>query len=248
MAGSRLCKPNPALVRVWLLGWLMTSNTSSMASEDECIIVLHGLGRTSFAMRPLANALQADYKVVNQGYPSRKHRIETLADMAIKPALEQCPSASKIHFVTHSMGGILVRQFLASNRIEQLGHVVMLGPPNQGSELVDYLQSTTVNRWLFNNGNGPAGAQLGTDENSLPRRLGKVDFSLGVIAGNVSFSPLFSRTLKGEDDGKVSVEHSKVEGMSDHIVMPTSHTFMMRNTAVIAQTKHYLKHGRFARG
>lgn len=247
MASSRLRQLNSALA-CWALFTLTNMPISNAtAGPAECVIVLHGLARSSLAMRPVAKDLSKNYSVVNQGYPSRKYPIEELAKMAIEPALEQCADAPKIHFVTHSMGGILVRQYLAKNTIKELGHVVMLGPPNQGSELVDYFQRSAVSRWLFNAGNGPAGSQLGTDSNSLPKQLGAVNFSLGVIAGNTSYNPLFSRVLGGDDDGKVSVEHSKVEGMNDHIVLPTSHTFMMRNKQVITQVRHFLKNGVFAK-
>lgn len=223
---------------------LEMSNTNQI---NQCVLILHGLARSEFAMRPLEKFLAPDYSVINIDYPSRNYPVEQLAELSINPALKQCQSADKVHFVTHSMGGILVRQYLAQNSIKNLGHVVMLGPPNQGSELVDYFQGSAATRWLFNLANGPAGAQLGTDANSIAKRLGPVDFSLGVIAGNVSYSPYFSRKLEGDDDGKVSVENSKVQGMTDHVVMPTSHTFMMRNNDVHQQVKHFLSHGKFGK-
>jgi hypothetical protein len=214
--------------------------------NSECVILLHGLARSNKSMQPMQQALQAHYTVVNKTYPSRKNTIENLAKLAIEQSLAECKGADKIHFVTHSLGGILVRQFLTKHKITKLGHVVMLGPPNNGSELVEYFQRSRIGAWLFDLANGPAGGQLGTGPSSVPKKLGPVDFSLGVIAGNTSYNPLFSRVITGDDDGKVSVTSSKVSGMQDHIVMAASHTFMMRNDHVISQVKHFLQNGTFS--
>jgi len=222
-----------------------TTQQSIIDTEKDCVIVLHGLGRTAFSMRKIANTLSEDYHVVNESYPSRKHDIESLAKIAIAPALKSCKKAPRVHFVTHSLGGILVRQYLSQYSIANLGHVVMLGPPNQGSEVVDYFQSSKVPNWFFGKVNGPAGSQLGTQSGSRPIELGAVDFSLGVIAGNVSYNPLFSNTIDDQDDGKVSVNSTKVEGMTDHITLAVNHTLMMENDIVIEQIKYFLQHGHF---
>ncbi len=209
----------------------------------DCVILLHGLARTAHSMYKIKDALEKDYRIVNNTYPSRKKKIETLAELAIAPAIETCGDAPRIHFVTHSMGGILVRQYLHSNSPKRLGRVVMLGPPNQGSELVDFFDDYR----FFELANGPAGSQLGTSADSVPLSLGAVDFDLGVIAGNRSYNLFYSRIIGSENDGKVSVERSKVEGMRDHLVLPVSHTFMMRDIAVIKQIKHFLSTGVFSR-
>jgi len=147
--------------------------------------------------------------------------------------------------VTHSLGGILVRQYLHEHELENLGNVVMLGPPNRGSEIVDFFQQSPFLATLFNTANGPAGKQLGTDENSKPNVLGPVDFSLGVIAGTKSYTPFLSNFLPSEGDGKVTVESSKIAGMVDHLVLPIDHTFMMRDKVAISQIKYFLKNGQF---
>ena len=218
------------------------------SAKSECVILLHGLGRTRYSLNKLASELRSDYDVINDTYPSRRHTIEELAKIAVGGALSKClDNYSKVHFVTHSLGGILVRQYLSEHHLPKLGNVVMLGPPNQGSELVDFFAKSPVLEKIFANVNGPAGRQLGTMESSVPRLLGNVDFSLGIIAGTRNFNFIYSKIMPGESDGKVSVTSSKIGGMSDHLVLPVDHTFMMRDRQVIRQVKAFLRHGQFAR-
>jgi len=193
-------------------------------------------------MADMADALiQAGYLVVNDGYPSREAQIEELAMAAVPPAVEKCRAqgAKPINFVTHSMGGILVRSYLAENEIPELGRVVMLGPPNHGSELVDRLRNIPGFTLVY----GPAIEQLGTDETSVPLQLGPADYEVGVIIGQTA-GPL-SGMLPGEDDGMVTVESARLDGMTGFIVMDTSHTFVMNNDEVISQTLLFLAEGRF---
>jgi hypothetical protein len=169
--------------------------------------------------------------------------VQELADEAIPRATKSCGESEPIHFVTHSMGGILLRQYLEENDIESLGRVVMLGPPNQGSEVIDTYKDVPGFSWFA----GPAGLQLGTGEASVPRSLGPVTFDVGVIAGTQSINPILSGIIPNEDDGKVSVASTKVEGMNDHVELPVTHVFMMRDEEVFSQVIHYLEHGRFFR-
>ena len=219
---------------------------TSATENQECVILLHGLCRTSKSMIPMELALAASgYRVSNVDYPSRTATIETLSDDAIGRAVADCQTngAGKINFVTHSLGGILVRSYLSRHTLPNLGHVVMLGPPNQGSEVVDKLSSW----WLFRKINGPAGNELGTDTNSTPNQLGPANFCVGIIAGSRSINWINSTLIPGRDDGKVSIERTKLAGMTDHIVLPASHPFLMRNRTVILQTLHFLRHGQFQR-
>jgi len=214
------------------------------AQSNECVVLLHGLNRSWRAMRPMAQALQDDgYTTVNVDYPSQLGTIEELAPLAVGMGLDSCRStgADKVHFVTHSMGGILVRYENERAPIEDIGRVVMLGPPNQGSEIVD-----RTREWpMFASLSGPAGLQLGTAPGSIPSQLGPVEFELGVIAGTGTISPLASAMLPDPDDGKVSVESTKVDGMQDFLIVDNSHRYITRSEIVVRNTRSFLRTGSF---
>jgi triacylglycerol esterase/lipase EstA (alpha/beta hydrolase family) len=213
----------------------------------EGVVLLHGLSRSSASMAKMDRALASEgYVVVNCDYSSRTQPIEQLSLAVVGGALadERLRGCSKVHFVTHSIGGILVRCYFANRKDERLGRVVMLGPPNKGSEVVDHLKGW----WMFRKVIGPAGQQLGTDKDSVPNRLGPVTFELGVIAGDRSINWLNSCMIKGRGDGKVSVESTKVEGMQDYLVVHATHPFMMKNRRVITSVIEFLKFGQFRPG
>ena len=237
------CLPRISVLVV-LIVLTHTLSVTAQEKRGECVVLLHGLARSHRSMNKMARKLSKQgYDVVNIKYRSRKATVEELAESTLKKAISACRirEATKIHFVTHSLGGILVRFYLEHHDIEDLGRVVMLGPPNQGSEVVDKLSHLRLFRWI----NGPSGSQLGTGQESVLSNLGPIRFECGVIAGDRSINLFLSRLIPGRDDGKVSIENAKVEGMTDFRVVHATHPLIMRDRKAIKHTLYFLLHGRF---
>ena len=241
----------PELKGFVLVGLLLMPLNSDAVNNpipenNEYVILLHGMARTKFSMGKLESRLSGQgYQVINDGYPSTRKPVEKIASEYLGPMVSKCKAAGakKIHIVTHSLGGIVTRLYLQDHALPKGSRIVMISPPNQGSELADALHHLWPYKWL----NGPAGQELGTEPESLPNSLKPLDAEIGIITGNRSFNPLFSWLIPGEDDGKVSVERAKLAEMTDFLVVPSSHTFIMRHPDVLDQTVSFLKNGKFDR-
>lgn len=215
-----------------------------IAVANDTVVLLHGMARSSKAMNKLGKALEAEgYHVINVDYPSTSAPIEALTERIFHSLNPRIKDAETVHFVTHSLGGIILRQHLEEHTLANLGRVVMLAPPSRGSEVADKLGGTFLYKWI----NGPAGNQLGTGTNSLPLRLKAPDFELGIIAGDRSINPILSMLIPGPDDGKVSLASVKPAAYTDYLQLHTSHACMMWNKHVIAQTKQFLAEGHFTK-
>jgi len=212
---------------------------------QEHVVLLPGLGRTSQSMEAIEKRfLEEGFQVLRVDYPSRQKTIAELSE-TLDQAIESicADEKTRLHFVTHSLGGVVLRYYLAHHECGSIGRAVMLSPPNQGTELVDKLGDNPI----FRMATGPSAQQLRTGPDGITSKLGPVDFELGVITGNHSLNPIGSIMIPGEDDGTVAVESAKVEGMRDFLVVSSTHSFIMKNSEVIEQTLHFIQHGEFKR-
>lgn len=223
-------------------------STNVFANNRDYVVLIHGLARTSRSMENMGTFLsQNGYEVININYPSREKTIEEISNIVEKDIQQYCTDKNKkINFVVHSMGGIILRYYLKNNKLENLGRVVMLATPNHGTEIVDFLGYNKLFGWLFKRLQGPAAMQLSTDpKTSMPLQLGKANFEVGIIIGNIDESRFLSRLIKGENDGRVSIESSKLEGMKEHIIISSGHRFIPDNKEAMEKTLKFLNTGSF---
>lgn len=211
------------------------------------VVLLHGLGRSSDIMEKMGQYLHIHgYFPHNIAYHSTAHAIETLSEVVYQKirALTTQPRYT-VHFVGHSMGAIIIRRLLQQHTIDNLGRVVMLGPPNQGSDVAEFLKRFDFYRKRY----GKSGCQLGTKANKFLTSLPKATYPCGIIAGDKSqlIDKPFAWFLMTDrdNDGKVTVENTELEGMADHIVVPVTHPNLPKNGEVMHQTAFFLAHGYF---
>ena len=226
------------------LGIALTAAATLSAPAKDAVVLLHGLARSPKSMKKMEKALAAEgYQVVNLGYPSRQHTVEDLSAFVSRKVAEKTGGAEQVHFVTHSLGGILVRHIQTHRPIGNIGRTVMLSPPNHGSEVVDKLRCLKAYQWI----NGPVGQELGTGPDGVAAMLKPVTNEVGVLTGSRSINWINSLMIPGKDDGKVSVASAEVEGMKDYKVMPASHPFIMKKKAAINEVIAFLKNGEFTK-
>jgi len=239
---SLLRKASRGKVGFPLLCFLLLMAMPSALAKDTTVVLLHGLARTSRSMVKMERALEGEgYRVLNISYPSRKHPVEELAKQVRSSILAQVPEGEPLYFVTHSLGGIIVRYLQQSAPLPNATRLVMLSPPNHGSEVVDKLRGWRPFHWI----NGPAGAQLGTEPDGLVASLKPPTLEVGVITGDRSINWILSCFIPGPDDGKISVESARLEGMQDFLVVHATHPYIMRKREVLGATIRFLESGRF---
>jgi triacylglycerol lipase len=234
------------LLRLLILA-ITAAGAAAAEPAQECVVLLHGVGLSGWVMNRVEGALEDEgYRVINVSYPSRKMPIEQIASEFLPAELKRADvaSAPKLHFVTHSMGSLVVRLYLRDNQPANLGRVVMLGPPNHGSVAADRAADNSFMRYIT----GVNVEKLGTRAGGIAATLPPPNFEVGVIAGSTTINPIFLNVLKGQPhDGAVTVKSARLEGMKDFIAMPHSHTVMLWRRPVIDQVIAFLKNGKFVR-
>ena len=175
-------------------------------------------------------------------YGMRRTMAEILDHLTPRIAAFEATLDGPMHIVTHSLGGLVTRALIATHRPAKLGRVVMLAPPNKGSELADLLFDLKLSATVL----GPVGGVLRTHRLRADEALlGPVDYELGIIAGSVSLNPIPERILPRPNDGKVSVAATRLDGMADHVVVPVAHSLMPLHPTSIDQAVRFLNTGRF---
>ena len=220
---------------------LLTRDNSGAAQ----VVLMHGLGRSEAAMLLMENhLLGAGYDVFNIGYPSNAADPQTLQAL-ITDAVDECcaNNGRPLHFVGHSLGGLLIRAYLADRAPNNLGKVVLLGPPNKGSQLADREDGLTE---ILVDFAGPTAQMLGTGPGDFPATLEPPFFPLGIIAGNVS-NPASNQWLEEPNDGMVTVESAKLDGMTDFIELKLTHWGLRNSDEVFQQVTYFLQNNRFDR-
>lgn len=211
----------------------------------DAIVVLHGIMQPAFTMLPFCRHLgRAGYSVLNIDYPSTAYPIERLAEIvAERIDGHGASSEGKLHLVGYSMGGLVIRAFLRDRVPVNLGKVVMIGTPNHGSQVADFLKEFLPFRFIY----GPAGQQLVTDQHAFSSIFANDGFDLGIIAGDYTYNPILERIIGQPSDGKVSVESTKLDCAADHFVVHCNHMMLPHNRIVWNQTLAFLRTGAFER-
>jgi pimeloyl-ACP methyl ester carboxylesterase len=223
---------------------ITTPTTEEDPVKGQNVVLLHGLGRSSANMLILKWRLQArGYEVCNVGYETRIDSIEAASDRVFASLTDCVDPQQPTHFVTHSLGGLVLRSLLARHAVDRTGRAVMLAPPNRGSEIADWIRTFPISTGLM----GRLAGQLGTRSDDLPQDLPIPSIAFGVIAGDRWINPVGPWLLPSPHDGTVSVASTRLEGMSDHLVLPHTHTFIVNSAEVADQVDSFLRNGRFRR-
>ena len=228
------------VLTIFLSLLVMQSSQLSAQPPEQCVVLLHGLARTSSSMVEMEQKLQAaGYQVVNIGYPSRAHPVEYLAEQAVDDGLQQCGDlqATRIHFVTHSLGSILVRYYFRDRNDPRLGRVVMLGPPNQGAAIARRLAPTG----LYGIVTGKGGMELGPEWEEFVQHLSTPPFPFAIIAGDLSENTIQNPLLEGSSDFVVGVDEAQLDGAESFTTVPVLHSFLMNNQTAKETTIEFIK-------
>ena len=223
---------------------LLACGSDSASPEGETVVLVHGLGRAPSSMMVMAQRLKwAGYRVAVVSYDSRTTSLPEQGAEVGAVVAECCAEADKVHFVGHSLGGLVIRRYLADDRPRALGRVVLVTPPNQGSMFVDWLSEVPLAAEAL----GPVGSALGTDSTDLPATLPPPDYEVGIIAGSRAVHPIGPVVIRGPDDGIVSIEQTRI-GDVPMVVLPRSHAFIMNSRHAADAVILFLRTGAFEEG
>ena len=223
------------------------SKSITIRTPADTVVLIHGLMRSRRSMWMVGAWLRCrGYRVVHLGYPSQRVSIAEAVERHIQPRLarlaERLEPGTQVHFVTHSLGGIVFRAWAAQwDPAFPLGRAVLLAPPNRGSEIIDDVRQLSWARWLL----GPVAAELGTDAASTPNSLGPLPPHTGVIMGNRGRISLFQHLVGTDSDGIVTITSARGEGAAEFTLLPTDHTFIILQPAVIRAVHRFLRTGSF---
>jgi esterase/lipase len=209
-------------------------------NKNEAVVLLHGVGLSSLFMQKIEKSLYEEgFVVYNIDYPSRRHNIETTTSYVFHQ-LQKKPigDCKQVHFIGHSLGGVLLRNITYRYCFHNLGKVIALAPPNHGSSLVDRFKMCTFIRWYL----GPSFLELGTDSEFL-KQLVYVPKMYYVIAGSRSVLTCFGFLINGINDGVVTVESTVCDEMerAQHQVFPVTHFSILWNKKVMSHIIGILK-------
>jgi pimeloyl-ACP methyl ester carboxylesterase len=212
-------------------------------SDQGGVLLLHGHGRLGASMILLARAARrAGYATLSPNYPYRRPLEDIVDWLAPRVAAFEAGFAGPLHIITHSLGGLVARALIAARAPQRLGRVVMLAPPNKGSELADLLFRFRLAPLIL----GGIGPHLRTSRTAADEAvLGSITYPLGIIAGDRPLFPLPLPLLSRPHDGKVSIAATRVAGLADHVTLPVTHTLMVYDRRVIAAALGCLEDGTF---
>ena len=227
----------------------MMGKSAMKADAADLIVLLHGIGHSRWNMYAAERAMRrAGFSVLNLTYPSRRQNIDALTKFVHERLTQKNAwgSEGRVHFLTHSMGGLVARAYLEKYKADipqsKLGRVVMIAPPLQGSEVADFLQNFPPYKWVF----GPAGQELTTAARAAEQAMPYYD--LGIIAGSKKWPYVIAKfIIPGAHDGRVAVANTRLEGMKDHFIAPATHSFISWKPSTHAQAVYFILNGTFRR-
>jgi pimeloyl-ACP methyl ester carboxylesterase len=227
------------------------AQNSPSPPQDDVVILLHGLMRTSSSMRPIEIKLNEKYsatakplpQIIRFSYASTRAPITSHAE-ALRELVDNLPGKPRIRIAGHSLGNIVTRLAIAQwstqgdphGVLSRIERVVMLGPPNQGSSFAKRLSQLG----LFETITGKSGMQLGPQWDGFQENLGIPPCPFAILAGDLSGSSIQNPLLDGPNDAVVTVDEAKLEGMSEFKTYPVLHSFLMQDPKCVEDAVDFL--------